>query len=66
MKIIQLKKMERGTPKFAVRVEDIFMVEETECPYWHVTITVDNHCGGTEKIECCESFENVIDSMCSK
>ena len=64
MKIIQLRKDELGTPKFAVRVEDIFMVEEVNGGY--AIITVDNHCGGTKKIECYESFENVMNSMCSK
>lgn len=64
MKIIQLRKNENATPKFAVRVEDIFMVEQTD--FYYSTITVNNHSGGIEKIECYESFENVIDSMCSK
>ncbi len=64
MKIIQLRKNERGTPKFAVRVEDIFMVEETDTYY--STITVDDHHGGTEEIECYESFDNVLTSMSSK
>ena len=64
MKIIQLRKNELGTPKFAVRVEDIFMVEEVTGDY--AIITVDNHCGGTKKIECYESFTNVMNSMCSK
>ena len=64
MKIIQLRKNEKGTPKFAVRVEDIFMVEETD--RYYATITVDDHHGGVEKIECHELFDNVLTSMSSK
>ena len=60
MKFIQLQA--RNTrKKISIRAEDVFRVEESD--RYYSTITVDNHRGGTEEIECYETFDTVMNAM---
>ena len=60
MKFIQLQT--RNTRKrISVRAEDVFRVEEND--RYYSKLTLDNHRGGTEEIECYETFDTVMDAM---
>lgn len=63
MKFLQFTKMDgRKTTRLMLRMEDIFRVEENGV---YSTITVDDHAGGTDEIQCYESYSEVVQEMAS-
>lgn len=60
MKFIQLQ-TRTSRKKISIRAEDVFRVEESD--RYYSTIIVDNHRGGTEEIECYETFDTVMNAM---
>ena len=62
MKFLQFTKNDRNRSKILLRMEDIFRIEENGCCSM---ITVDDHSGGTEEIECYESYSEVVQEMSS-
>lgn len=60
MKFIQLQTRSNRN-RISIRAEDVFRVEESD--RYYSTVTVDNHRGGTEEIECYETFDTVMNAM---
>ena len=63
MKFVTLPKKDRPQEYIAVRVEDIVKVETNR---FNSIVTVENHMGGVEKIDCYESFRDVMSALSSK
>lgn len=60
MKFIQLH-TRSSQNRISIRAEDVFRIEESGRCY--SKLTIDNHRGGTEEIECYETFDTVMNAM---